>query len=64
VAAIYRQPALADRVIVGGTVDECVAQLEDVRRAEPDLIVLNPIVDEATHLERLAVEVLPALRNS
>jgi probable F420-dependent oxidoreductase len=62
--AIYGQPALADRVVVGGTVDECVTQLEDVRRAEPDLIVLNPIVDESTHLERLAVEVLPAFRDS
>lgn len=62
--AIYGQPALADRVIVGGSVDDCVAQLEDVCRAEPDLIVLNPIVDEAAHLERLAGEILPALRNS
>jgi probable F420-dependent oxidoreductase len=47
--------------IVAGTVEECVAGIRAVADAGAELILLNPLVDEAHQLERLAVEVIPAV---
>jgi probable F420-dependent oxidoreductase len=46
-------------VIVAGPPAECVAGLQEVAAAGAQLIQLNPMVDEAQQLERLAAEVIP-----
>jgi probable F420-dependent oxidoreductase len=47
--------------IVAGPADECTAGIRAVADAGAELILLNPLVDEARQLERLALEVIPAL---
>jgi hypothetical protein len=39
----------------------CTAGIRAVANAGARLIVLNPLVDDAQQLERLAAEVIPAL---
>jgi alkanesulfonate monooxygenase SsuD/methylene tetrahydromethanopterin reductase-like flavin-dependent oxidoreductase (luciferase family) len=48
-------------VVVAGPPDECVLGLREVASAGADLIQLNPMVDEAHQLERLAAEVVPGV---
>jgi alkanesulfonate monooxygenase SsuD/methylene tetrahydromethanopterin reductase-like flavin-dependent oxidoreductase (luciferase family) len=48
-------------VVVAGPPAECVAGLREVQDAGAELIELNPMVDEADQLERLAREVVPKL---
>jgi probable F420-dependent oxidoreductase len=48
-------------VMVVGSPAECVAGLQEVAAAGAELIQLNPMVDEAHQLERLAAEVIPQL---
>jgi probable F420-dependent oxidoreductase len=48
-------------VAVAGTPDECVAGLRAVVAAGAGMILLNPLVDHAAQLERLAAEVIPRL---
>jgi probable F420-dependent oxidoreductase len=48
-------------VAVAGPPAECVAGLREVEAAGAELIQLNPMVDEAHQLERLAAEVIPRL---
>ncbi|HEY7677112.1 MAG TPA: LLM class flavin-dependent oxidoreductase [Candidatus Methylomirabilis sp.] len=57
----YRNPALADRTALVGDVKECLEALRAVRAAGAGMILLNPLFDEARHLELLAAEILPAL---
>jgi probable F420-dependent oxidoreductase len=47
--------------IVAGPPDACVAGIQAVADAGAQLILLNPLVDDAGQLERLAAEVIPAL---
>jgi alkanesulfonate monooxygenase SsuD/methylene tetrahydromethanopterin reductase-like flavin-dependent oxidoreductase (luciferase family) len=47
---------------VGGRPDECAAALREVRDAGAQMVLLNPLYDEAEQLERLAAEVVPQLR--
>jgi probable F420-dependent oxidoreductase len=47
--------------ILSGPPDACVAGLRAVAAAGAELILLNPLVDDAHQLERLATEVIPAL---
>jgi alkanesulfonate monooxygenase SsuD/methylene tetrahydromethanopterin reductase-like flavin-dependent oxidoreductase (luciferase family) len=47
--------------ILAGPAEECTAGIHAVADAGAELILLNPIVDEAQQLERLAAEVIPAL---
>jgi alkanesulfonate monooxygenase SsuD/methylene tetrahydromethanopterin reductase-like flavin-dependent oxidoreductase (luciferase family) len=47
--------------IVAGPPDACVAGIQAVADAGAQLIMLNPLVDDAGQLERLAAEVIPAL---
>jgi probable F420-dependent oxidoreductase len=49
-----------EQVAVWGPPDECAARLQEVADAGASLIVLSPLFDHATQLERLAA--LPALR--
>ena len=46
--------------ILTGPAEECTAGSRAVADAGAELILLNPLVDEAQQLERLAVEVIPA----
>jgi probable F420-dependent oxidoreductase len=47
--------------IVAGPAEECIAGIRAVADAGAELILLNPLVDDAQQLERLAAEVIPAL---
>ena len=48
--------------IFAGPADDCVASIRTVAGAGAELILLNPMLDDAEQLERLAAEVIPALR--
>jgi probable F420-dependent oxidoreductase len=60
-AAFYGRTELAERVCVWGDVDECIAGLRAVIDAGAGFVMLNPVFDEAEHLERFAVDVAPRL---
>ncbi|MFZ0380143.1 MAG: LLM class flavin-dependent oxidoreductase [Solirubrobacteraceae bacterium] len=47
--------------IFAGTAEDCAAGIRAVADAGAELILLNPMVDDAQQLERLATEVIPAL---
>jgi probable F420-dependent oxidoreductase len=47
--------------MVAGPADACVAGISAVANAGAELILLNPLVDDAHQLERLCAEVIPAL---
>jgi probable F420-dependent oxidoreductase len=47
--------------MLAGPADECTAGIRAVADAGAELILLNPLVDDAQQLERLAAEVIPAL---
>jgi probable F420-dependent oxidoreductase len=47
--------------ILAGPADACTAGIRAVANAGSELILLNPLVDDAQQVERLAAEVLPAL---
>ena len=48
-------------VAVAGTVDDCAKGLREVADAGAELILLNPMFDDAEQVERLAAEVIPRL---
>jgi alkanesulfonate monooxygenase SsuD/methylene tetrahydromethanopterin reductase-like flavin-dependent oxidoreductase (luciferase family) len=48
-------------VSVSGTPDACVRGLWDVANSGAELILLNPLFDDAEQMERLAAEVVPQL---
>jgi alkanesulfonate monooxygenase SsuD/methylene tetrahydromethanopterin reductase-like flavin-dependent oxidoreductase (luciferase family) len=50
-----------EAVAVSGSPDACVRGLRDVAEAGAELILLNPLFDEAEQMERLAAEVVPRL---
>jgi alkanesulfonate monooxygenase SsuD/methylene tetrahydromethanopterin reductase-like flavin-dependent oxidoreductase (luciferase family) len=52
-----------EAVGVSGSADEVVAGLREVADAGAELILLNPMFDDADQLERLAAEVIPQLKN-
>ena len=47
--------------IFAGPPDACAAGIQAVAEAGAQLILLNPLVDDAQQLERLAAEVIPSL---
>jgi len=47
--------------VLAGPAEECTAGIRAVADAGAELILLNPLVDDAQQLERLAAEVIPAL---
>jgi probable F420-dependent oxidoreductase len=47
--------------ILAGPAEVCTAGIRAVAEAGAELVVLNPLVDDAQQLERLASEVVPAL---
>jgi hypothetical protein len=48
-------------VSVSGPPDACVRGLRDVAAAGAELILLNPLFDDAEQMECLAAEVVPQL---
>jgi probable F420-dependent oxidoreductase len=50
-----------ERVAVYGPPEACVRGLREVIAAGAELVLLNPMFDEAEQMERLAAEVVPAL---
>jgi alkanesulfonate monooxygenase SsuD/methylene tetrahydromethanopterin reductase-like flavin-dependent oxidoreductase (luciferase family) len=48
--------------LLAGPAEACIAGIQAVAEAGAELILLNPLVDDAGQLERLAAEVIPALR--
>jgi len=49
--------------ILAGPPDACIAGVRAVADAGAQMILLNPLLDDAQQLERLAAEVIPALRS-
>jgi len=56
----YGRGGWSDHVLAGPG-EECAAGIRAVGDAGAELILLNPLVDDAQQLERLAAEVIPAL---
>src|SRR5213592_2703513 len=50
-----------EAVAVYGPPDACVRGLREVAQAGAELILLNPVFDEAEQMERLVAEVMPKL---
>ena len=50
-----------EAVAVSGRPEECVKGLREVAEAGAEMILLNPLFDEAEQMERLAAEVVPQL---
>jgi alkanesulfonate monooxygenase SsuD/methylene tetrahydromethanopterin reductase-like flavin-dependent oxidoreductase (luciferase family) len=48
-------------VAVAGPPEMCAAGLRDVADAGAELLLLNPLVDDAVQIERLAGEVMPGV---
>ena len=46
---------------VYGPPDACVRSLREVAEAGAELILLNPVFDEAEQMERLMAEVMPKI---
>lgn len=60
-AAHYGDGDLADRVAIVGDEADCVDQLQQIRQAGVDHLILNPMFDERAQVEALAEHVLPHL---
>jgi probable F420-dependent oxidoreductase len=60
-AGFYGRAELAAEVSVWGPVDQVVAGLREVMAAGAELLMLNPVFDEAEQLETLAADVVPRL---
>jgi len=58
---LYGHFGMADLtpVAVFGTPDDCRRGLREVAEAGAELIMLNPLYDDAEQMERLAAEVVP-----
>lgn len=59
-AVHYGRPGWSG-IPVSGSPDACISGLREVAAAGAEMILLNPMVDEAEQLERLAAEVAPQL---
>jgi probable F420-dependent oxidoreductase len=55
----YGNAALADRVALVGSAEECAAGLREVRAAGAELILLNFVEDEGANAELAAREIVP-----
>lgn len=50
-----------DAVAVAGTADDCLTGLRDIAAAGAQMILLNPLFDEAQQMQRLASEIISRL---
>ena len=60
--AHYRSADLGSRCAVWGSPDRCAEALDALRANGAEMLMLNPMFDHLDQLDRLAGEVLPALR--
>lgn len=60
--AFYRRPELADEVAVWGSPQRVIEAIARLRDAGVTHVLLHPVTDEESHLERLAAEVMPQFR--
>jgi probable F420-dependent oxidoreductase len=51
-----------EAVAISGSPDDCARGVREVAQAGAELILLNPLFEEAEQMERLAAEVVPQLR--
>jgi probable F420-dependent oxidoreductase len=58
-AAFYHKPELADQVAVWGPPERIAAEIRRLKDAGVNHVLLNPVFDEETQMERLCDEVLP-----
>jgi len=59
--AFYGRPAMAEQVSIWGAPAECLDRLAEVVAGGARLVMLNPVFDEAEHLEVFASEIVPKL---
>jgi probable F420-dependent oxidoreductase len=59
--AFYGRPEMAEQVSVWGDTQACVDGLGDVIAAGARVLLLNPVFDDAEHLERFAADLGPKL---
>jgi probable F420-dependent oxidoreductase len=59
----YGRGGWSDYVLVGAP-ETCAAGIRAVADAGAELVLLNPLIDDADQLERLSAEVIPALSGS
>jgi probable F420-dependent oxidoreductase len=57
-----RVPAI-EKAAVAGTVPECVAATQAVAAAGAELILFTPLYDGSEHMEQIAAEIIPRLRD-
>jgi probable F420-dependent oxidoreductase len=57
--AFYHKPEMADQVAVWGSPQQIADQIVRLRDAGVNYILLNPVFDEETQMERLCEQVLP-----
>jgi probable F420-dependent oxidoreductase len=58
------EPGRLAPVAVAGTPDDCVGGIREVANAGAELILLNPLFDDAAQMDRLAAEVMPEVARS
>ncbi len=58
----FRLPNI-DALGIGGSAESCIAELQAVREAGAEMIVLNPLYGDREQMERLAGEVMPHLHD-
>jgi len=59
--AFYGRPEMAEQVSVWGDTQACVDGLAAVVAAGARVLLLNPVFDDAEHLERFAADIVPKL---
>jgi probable F420-dependent oxidoreductase len=62
-ARYYGAPGLANRAVFGSPAT-CIKGLREVAQAGAELILLNPLFDEAAQMDRLASDVLPYIEGN
>ena len=57
----YGSASMAGKVSIFGTAEQCTEKLKEIKDADVDLILLNPLYDSLTQAKRLAEYVIPSL---
>ena len=57
--AFYHKPEMADQVAIWGSPQQIADEIKRLQDAGVNYVLLNPVFDEETQMERLAEEVLP-----
>ena len=55
----YGSASMAGKVSIFGTAEQCAEKLREIKDADVDLILLNPLYDSLTQAKRLAEYVIP-----